>query len=106
MNTKISNMLENGIHIVGAYNTEEDYVLWQKSENEHEINFEWNSQSNSGYDIVKECTLDRDGMHIVLKDSKMLHFYFSNCLYLEWKKLSDGLQKIYISDSDIIDIQY
>ena len=105
MPTEIANNVEDGIHVVGVQNDpEKDYLLWQRAKAEKSIHFEWNGQANSGYDIVKECSLDRDGIHIVLSNNKLVHFYFQKCSKEDWEILVDGLRNIYSNDSSILEI--
>ena len=105
MSTEITHITEDEIIFVGAANDPEtDYILWTKGIDEKEIYFETNGQAKSGYDIVKEITIDFDGVHIVLNDSTVEHFYFNLVEKEDWKKLATGLQKIYQENKDVIEI--
>lgn len=104
MQTKTIRTKEDGVLLVGASNNENEYVLWQKRENDNSVHFEWDDQINSGTDIVDECTIDKDGMHMVLKDQRLIHFYFNDCSSQSWKELIEGLEEIYKSAPKILDI--
>jgi hypothetical protein len=104
--TVTTSIINDGIYLVGAQNSSDDYLLWQKSINEDRVHFECYDQSNSGYDIVLECTLDKDGIHIVLKNQQMVHFYFVNCPTDHWENLVKGLKTIYKTHPDILEVLY
>ena len=104
MTTVITNNFEENTHIVGVQNSASDYMLWQKSTADNNVHFEWDSQTNSGYNIVKECTVDKDGVHIVLKNTQLVHFYFLKCLDEEWLEFTNGLKKLYEKYPSILDI--
>ena len=104
MNTEFTNELNDGIYVVGASNGEEDYILWQQSENEpDQIHFEFNSQINSGYNILRECLIDNDGCHIVLNDGQLVHFYWHPPRHPKLEKFVEGLKKIYAGSDVKID---
>ena len=105
MSTEIINFIEDGNHMVGAQNDPEtDYVLWQKLEEESEIYFEYCGQQNSGYDIVQEITIDRDGIHIVVKTGELVHFYFNQCKKEDWEKMVSGLKEVYSDRPKVLEI--
>jgi hypothetical protein len=53
-----------------------------------------------------ECTLDKDGIHIVLNNQQLVHFYFVNCPADHWEALAKGLKSIYQAHPEILEILY
>lgn len=90
---------ENDVLVVAIQDNEGSYFMWQKGltedvGSEDGIYFEFNDQINGGHNIVKECTIDRDGIHVVFSDSKLEHFYFPQG-FNKYDDLKKGLLKIY-----------
>lgn len=55
MQTQFAFSHEDGVRLVGVSNGDEEYLLWQQSDDDpHAVYFEYNDQKNSGYDIVRE----------------------------------------------------
>lgn len=105
MNTTIANTHEDGIHTVGASNGDADYILWQVSKEEPDsVYFEYYDQINSGYNNVTECTIDMDGLHAVLKDGALVHFYWHPPRHPDLATLVEGLRSIYASIPDILEV--
>lgn len=104
MATVVSNTYEDDILFVGVYNDPDEYMLWQSSPSEGEIHFEWDSQVNGSYDNIQECSIDKDGIHVVLKNKKMVHFYFVDCSTKQWHLFVKGLKKTYTNLPDVLDI--
>lgn len=102
MNTNICYFEQDGLILVGASNSDDEYLLWQRNEAESDIHFEWNDQSNGNYNCVTECSVDSDGVHILLKESSLVHFYFHNVSKDELGKLIEGLRDIYRSEPKIL----
>ncbi len=91
--------LENDVLTVAVQGWDDGYVLWQVGLTEEAgskdgVYFEFDDQSNGGYNNVKECSVDTDGIHIVLSNDELAHFYFAKG-FDKFSELKLGLQKIY-----------
>ena len=109
MATEITTDSQDGALSVVAANESGDYVLWQRSDapvDSKEIHFEWDDQSNGGYDLVSECSIDRDGIHIVLSDNRLVHFYFHALSKKDWNRFREHLEKMYSGSLGILDFYY
>ncbi len=96
MSTKIVNKKENGVHTVAATNGDDDYILWQVTDEKPDsVYFEYYDQINSGYNVVTECTVDMDGLHAVLQDGTQVHFYWIPPRHSDLATLVEGLRSIY-----------
>ncbi len=105
MNTQITTNKEENIFIVGVTNESEEYFLWQREDDSKtDIYFEYNEQINSGYNIIAECTVMLDGIHLVLSSGKLLHFYFNNLPYTEYKKFVESLKFLYSEQHEILEV--
>lgn len=104
MQTLFTASHEDGIRLVGASNGDDGYLLWQQRDMDPKsVHFEYDNQVNSGYDTVKECTVDSDGCHIVLKDGKMLHFYWHPPRHQDLDLFVRGLVSIYGDDGAVFE---
>jgi hypothetical protein len=90
--------------IIALKNGADDYCLWKVEGDSCEIYFEYDSKINSGYNLVSECTLMLDGMHIVLNSGKLYHFYFNDIAIGDYKNLVASLESMYPKDLDVLDI--
>ncbi len=105
MSTTVSISGEDRIVAIGVANGEDDYLLWQaRSSNSDEIHFEWNDQSNGGYDQVRELTIMPDGMHIVLNDGQLHHFYFNGLSADKYQRLVAALGTLHEGKQDISEV--
>jgi hypothetical protein len=106
MNTEFANVLDGAVQILGASNGEDDYILWQKSEDEpNQIHFEFDSQINSGYNNIEECLIDNDGCHILLSNSQLVHFYWQPPRHKELELFITDLKELYFNKELEIDDQ-
>jgi len=104
MKTKIHIGADEGVFYVGAMNNDTDYILWQSSELDlQEIYFEYNDQINSGYESVKECTVDNDACHIVLKTGEVVSFYWNPPKHDQLGEFVEHLKKVYARNPSIIE---
>ena len=109
MATEINGESKDGSHIVGASNGPEDYFLWQKDEKfsgKDEVYFEWNDQSNGGCNLISECSINRDGIHVVLSDAQLVHFYFCDLAREQWEALREHLETMYSRNSTVLEFNY
>ena len=89
MPTEIAIDSKDDVMLVGASDGCGEYILWQRptgSLERSEIHFEWNDQVNGGYHLVQECSVGRDGVHVVLLDDQLVHFYFSELDERDWNR--------------------
>jgi hypothetical protein len=91
--------IENNVLIVAVQDSAGGYFIWQKGltkevGSEDGVYFEFDDQVNGGYDIVKECTIDTDGIHVVLSNGRLAHFYFPK-EFKKYSELKNGLLKVY-----------
>jgi hypothetical protein len=104
MQTQFAFSHEEGVRLVGASNGDDDYLLWQQSDTDSDaVHFEYNDQTNSGYGIVRECSVDSDGCHIVLNDGKLLHFYWSPPWHKNLDRFVRELRLIYGLNGDFLE---
>jgi hypothetical protein len=104
MASQISISTEEGLEIIALANGAEDYCLWQVEDDRDEIYFEFDDQINGGHDLVRECTLMFDGMHIVLSSGQLYHFYFDAVSVDDYRKLVAFLENIYPKNVGILDV--
>ena len=96
MGTSIHISNEDGVTIIGASNGDSDYCLWQVSnDDKNSIYFEHEDQINGGYNIIVECSVMADGIHIVLANSQLYHFYFNDVSSEQYNSFVDALKVIY-----------
>ena len=105
MNTVICNVVDNGILLVGAQNSETEYMLWQLDiDGANELHYEYNSQINGGYDQLTNVTVTPEGIHVVLNNKNICRLSFRGITKTELNKLINGLELIYERRSDILHI--
>ena len=99
--------IDNDVLTVAVQGWDEGYVLWQRAltkevGSENGIYFECDDQLNGGYNTVKECTVTSDGIHIVLTNDELVHFYFTNG-FDKFAELKSGLEKIYQGQDHVLE---
>jgi len=99
--------IENDVLVVGVVDAEGSYFMWQRGltedvGSEDGIYFEFDDQINGGHDILVECTIDRDGIHVVLANGNLEHFYFPND-FKQLEELKSGLAKIYEGNNNVVE---
>jgi hypothetical protein len=103
--TQIAITNEDNVAMVGITDESQEYFLWQVDHDDQQsIYFEYNDQKNSGYNIIQECTVMLDGMHLVLSSDEWLHFYFNDLNRSEYNKLIVALENIYSSQPNILEV--
>ncbi|MGD1908674.1 MAG: hypothetical protein ACFB0C_22190 [Leptolyngbyaceae cyanobacterium] len=102
MNTEFVNESVNGIRRVGAINGQSEYILWQQDAS-GAIHFECGTQQNSGYGIVSEVTVDRDGCHLVV-DSQIVSFYWHPPRASGLAIFIQGLQELYEETPEVVEM--
>ena len=105
MPTEFTVTEKDGKTTVGVLNPDADYLLWQVNEADPgRVYFEYNDQSNGGYDVVREATLMRDGIHIVLDSGKLIHVYFSDVTEKTYCCFVEGLQGLYRGQPEVLEV--
>jgi hypothetical protein len=82
--------------------------MWQKdtspkSSEGAEIYFEYDDQSTGAYNSTLECTVTMDGIHVVLTDGTLAHFYFPKD-FDRLQELKEGLEEIYRETPDVLEV--
>lgn len=100
-------IVENDVLVVSVLGSDGSYFMWQKGltedvGSEDGIYFEFDDQINGGHNQVKECSVTSDGIHVVLGNGKLEHFYFPPN-FDKFKDLQVGLNKIYAEQDDIVE---
>lgn len=104
MKTEFTDILSDDVRIVGASNGGNKYILWQKTDSEQgQVYFEYDSQNNSGYNIVQEIMLDNDGCHLVLKNAELVHFYWNSTRHSDLSSFVAALKSLYFHEEIEID---
>jgi hypothetical protein len=100
-------IVENDVLVVSVVDSDGNYFMWQKGLTEEVgsddgIYFEYNDQINGRHNQVTECTITNDGIHIVLANGNLEHFYFP-AKFDKFNELRAGLNKIYAEHGGIIE---
>ena len=102
MSTKISIANEQG-RLKVMVSDEDGYCLWRGAcKTDNRVYFEWDGPKNNGYNHVTQIMVMYDGMHIVLKDDQLVHFYFNKLPLEKYRQLVMALRSIYPSPSSKI----
>lgn len=99
--------IEDDVLTVAVQGWDDGYVLWQRGltkdvGSEDGVYFEYDDQINGGYNNVKECTVTSDGIHIVLVNDELAHFYF-NKGFDKFAELKAGLEKVYQGNEHVLE---
>jgi len=100
-------IIENDVLIVSVLGADGSYFMWQKGLSEEVgskdgIYFEFDDQINGSHNLVAECTVTNDGIHIVLTTGKLEHFYFPPS-FDKYEELQVGLNNIYAEQRGILE---
>lgn len=92
-------IVENDVFFVSVLGSDDSYFMWQKGlaeevGSEDGIYFEFDDQINGGHNLVTECTVTNDGIHVLLTNRKLKHHYFPP-RFDKYKEMQAGLNKIY-----------
>ncbi|MCX2778970.1 hypothetical protein [Microbulbifer thermotolerans] len=99
--------LEDDVLTVAVQRWDNGYMLWQRgltkeAGSDDGVYFEYDDQTNGGYNNVKECTVTTDGIHVVLANNELAHFYF-NKGFDKFAELKSGLEKIYQGNEHVLE---
>jgi hypothetical protein len=91
--------VEDDVLIVGIEGLNGSYLMWQKGLSEYTgindgIYFEMNDQIHCGYNLVKECTMDSEGVTLSLVNGESVKFLFPPGFDAQLE-LKQGLREIY-----------
>ncbi|MCW8875696.1 MAG: hypothetical protein OQK51_01450 [Kangiellaceae bacterium] len=100
-------IVENDVLLVSVLGADDSYFMWQKGltkevGSDDGIYFEFDDQINGGHNLVTECTVTNDGIHVVLSNGKLENFYFPPD-FDKYKELKDGLNNIYAEQRGILE---
>jgi len=100
-------IVENDVLVVSVVDSDGSCFIWQKGLTEEVgsddgIYFEFDDQINGRHNHVKECTVTNDGIHVVLANGNLEHFYFPPN-FDKFQELLAGLNKIYAEHGDIVE---
>ena len=107
MKTKLTITKEGEILTLSVANASEDEFTWRYDSNQQShiyFEYSYDGQKNSGYDLVQECTVMFDGLHLVLTSGVILHFYFNHFLRTEYKNLCATLALIHVGTPGVLEI--
>jgi hypothetical protein len=98
---------ENDVLVVSVLGEDSSYFMWQKglteeAGSEDGIYFEFDDQINGGHNLVKECSVTNDGIHVVLANGDLKHFLFPTN-FNKYKELRAGLNSIYAKQRGILE---
>lgn len=99
--------LENDVLTICIGEVDGCYFMWKKGltedvGSEDGIYFEFDDKVNGGANIVKECTVTNDGVHVVLTSGDLKHLYFPSC-FGKHDELKRGLNKIYEGEKNVVE---
>lgn len=102
-------IVENDVLVVSVVGSDGSYFMWQKGLTEEVgsddgIYFEFDDQINGRHNQVKECTVTNDGIHVVLANDNLEHFYFPPN-FDKFKELQVGLNRMYAEQSGIVEFR-
>jgi hypothetical protein len=105
MTTQFTHRSDGNTLIIGASNSALEYIVWRFDDEEPSaIYFEYDGEDSGEFNNIEEVTVMHDGIHIVLKSSDLLHFYFNLAEHSEYEHFVSGLQMIYKDSPNILDI--
>jgi len=104
MITQVSQLSDDNSFCLSFRNNENDYILWQQEKKRGNIYFEARVQCAGGNNIVKECTIMRDGIHIVISSGETVHFYFNGMSLNEYLEVISVFRMLYTSQPHILEI--
>ncbi|WP_431686129.1 hypothetical protein [Hahella sp. NBU794] len=102
--------VESDVLIVAVEGWGDGYILWQRGLTEEAgfgngIYFECDNQFIGGFNCVKECLVTNDGIHVVLTNGELAHFYFIKG-FNKFKELKSGLLQIYQGSEYILEFHF
>ncbi len=104
MKTRISLGSAEGFLSLCLRNDEDDYVLWRQALAGGSVFFEAGGQCVGGDDIARECTLMRDGLHVVVESGETVHFYFNAMPLDDYLGVVRALEKLYSARPALLEV--
>ncbi|MDD2721814.1 MAG: hypothetical protein PHH47_10965 [Gallionella sp.] len=104
MKTQVSQESDDAIFTLMLQNDEMDRIFWFQDKSSGEVKFEAEGHHVGRDAIVKECTVMRDGVHIVLSSGEVVSFYFCDLSLREYLGVVSALKKLYPSAQKILEV--
>jgi hypothetical protein len=106
MSTEIKVSHEVDVLMVSAFNSPTSYLFWQCDTDEvSEVFFEYNDESNGGFNNITECLVNEVGIQISTKSSEKIDFQFSKLTSKGQARLLAGLKDIFAQDLSVLTIE-
>lgn len=104
MKTQVSQASDDVVFTLTLQNDATDRFFWFQDKRSGEVCFEAEGQYAGGDAIVKECSVMRDGVHIVFSSGEIVSFYFY-CLSLrEYLGIVSALKKLYSARPKVLEV--
>ena len=101
--TEFSDEVSDGCRTVAASNGPDEYILWL-CDADGSVYFEWDDQSNSGYDTVSKVVIDAERCHLVLGE-RVLSFNWRSIQEPELGKFASALQELYQETPQVVSVR-
>jgi len=106
MSTEVTVSHEVDVLMVSAFNSPTSYLFWQcDTDEESEIFFEYNDESNGSFNNIVECFVNEIGIQIVTKSEGNIEFQFSNLTSKAQARLLAGLKDIFAQNPSVLTIE-
>lgn len=104
MKTQVVQKSDDAIFTLTLQNDATDRFYWLQDNRSGTVHFDAGGQYVGGDAIVKECTVLRDGLHIVLSSGEIVSFYFYNQSIREYLEVVSALKKLYAARPVVLEV--
>lgn len=104
MKTQVAQESDDAIFTLTLQNDATDRFYWMQDKKSGTVNFEAEGQYAGSDAIVKECTLMRDGVHIILSSGEIVSFYFYDQSLREYLGVVSALKKLYSPRPEVLEV--
>ncbi len=104
MKTQVVQESDDAIFTLTLQNDATDRFFWLQDKRSGTVNFEAEGQYAGSDAIVKECTVMRDGLHLVLSSGAIVSFYFSSLSLREYLGVVSALKKLYAARPEVLEV--
>ncbi|MDD4928524.1 MAG: hypothetical protein PHP85_04525 [Gallionella sp.] len=104
MKTQVSQASDDVVFTLTLQNGATDRFFWLQDKTSGTVCFEAEGQYVCGDAIVKECTVMRDGMHIVFLSGEIVSFYFYGLSLREYLGVVSSLKKLYSARPKVLEV--
>lgn len=104
MKTQVSQESDDATFSLTLQNDATDRSFWLQDKISGTVNFEVEGQYAGDDAIVKECTILRDGLHIVFSSGKIESFYFYGLSLCKYLGVVSALKKLYFAHPEILEV--